>query len=1225
MPSELQPYVGPRPFEREERQRFFGRESESSELLSRVIAHPAVLLYSQSGAGKTSLLNASLIPLLEKEGFEILPTARVRGLAPKDIPAADISNLYVFNVLISWTGGTADPQSLAKMSIADYLNSEDRPIGREGMPAPRIAVFDQFEELFTFYPERWNERQNFFEQVSEALERDRLMRIIFVMREDYIAELDPYVSALPEKLRTRFRLERLREDAALEAVKEPLDGTGYSYAPRVAEQLVNNLLEVPVETAAGVSTVVGEFVEPVQLQVVCQTLWQKLDHSDSKEITLDQLKAFGDVDLALSHFYETAIVTVIRETGVNEGLLRRWFEHTLITTSRTRGTVFRGRQETGGIPNAAVDKLVDQHLIRGEVRGGARWYELTHDRLIEPIITSNQQWMLQRSGAEQTRQRLEKRAADWVRNGRPNSGLLDEAELLEARRWLESPNADDVGYSEALFALVQASRAAVEEASHERERLLFAEQQRRAEAEHALVEDQQRHIEAQKQASRRLRRLAAALAVMFLLAIATAVYGFNRSRLATSETQRAQQKEREATAALADVKKQKDLASQFAALANEEKVAADKQRLLAQAAQKEAEKQAKLAAAQKTAAEKNAAAVTEVARLKELETKRLAREAKEKALEDRARELNRDGRDFESAGSLSEAITKYEASEEKYREMGDLSEVSNALLNQARVYGRQQKYGQAEEKYEAALKFREEVEGVEGEGVATILNYLGVLYHNQDKYKDAEPLYRRALAIRKAKLAADDPYLVQSYRNLANLLWAQNKYEEAEPIYRQILTIREKSSDPNSADLALSLTDLGGLYFSRGKYTEAEPLYKRALTIYEAAKGDAALAQALLRLAGLYTEWGKFAEAEPLVLRALAIQDKAINRTPADPDIKYTDLATTINSLALIYYYQNKYAQAEPLYKRALDINKSIRGSDNAVVATYLHNLGLLYFIVGRYKDAEEYELNAKAIHKRLAVDNGDEATTDTVLARLYQALARYSEAERLHAQALDAVGRFSGKDHPDYAINLHYHAQFYVAVGRYSEAKELEMKAIDIFEKKSGPTYWRTSVSYTTLATVNVGQKNYAEAERLFKQALENLEKPSVLGPDHPEVANTLNGLARLYLIQDRLAEAEPLLKRSLAIREQVFGAGHPDVGANLNDYGVLYLKLSKYGEAEQYFKRALAVRENQLGLQHPSVAETLENYSALLRKTNRENEASQMEERAKAIRAKYPQVGVR
>ena len=256
MANDFQPYVGPRPFEREDGQRFYGREREANELLSRVVAHPALLLYSQSGAGKTSLLNASLIPLLEKEGFEVLPAARVRGLAPVNIVLEDISNLYSFNVLLSWAEGSVEPEALAKMRLAEFLNNSPRVSSKEG-PSPRIAVFDQFEELFTFYPERWSDREDFFDQVSEVLDADKMMRVIFVMREDYIAELDPYVFALPEKLRTRFRLERLREESALEAVQAPLVGTGYSFAEAnghplgVAEQLVNNLLKVPVETASG--------------------------------------------------------------------------------------------------------------------------------------------------------------------------------------------------------------------------------------------------------------------------------------------------------------------------------------------------------------------------------------------------------------------------------------------------------------------------------------------------------------------------------------------------------------------------------------------------------------------------------------------------------------------------------------------------------------------------------------------------------------------------------------------------------------------------------------------------------------------------------------------------------------------------------------------------------------------------------------------------------------
>jgi hypothetical protein len=68
---------------------------------------------------------------------------------------------------------------LANMRLADFLETTSRHPSREGA-APRIAVFDQFEELFTFYPERWSDREDFFDQVGEALEADRMMRVIFV-------------------------------------------------------------------------------------------------------------------------------------------------------------------------------------------------------------------------------------------------------------------------------------------------------------------------------------------------------------------------------------------------------------------------------------------------------------------------------------------------------------------------------------------------------------------------------------------------------------------------------------------------------------------------------------------------------------------------------------------------------------------------------------------------------------------------------------------------------------------------------------------------------------------------------------------------------------------------------------------------------------------------------------------------------------------------------------
>jgi hypothetical protein len=440
-PDSKNPYVGPRPFEVHERRLFFGRDWEAEELVALVVAHPAVLFYAQSGAGKSSLLNARIVPKLEaEEGCEVLPVARVRGDNPAGIQAEQIENLYAFNALLNWTEETAvTPEELINLSLAEFLNLLPHHSDKEGYPALRILIFDQFEELFTFYPERWPERERFFAQINEALVEDSLLRVLFVIREDYLAQLDPYLPLLPEHLRYRFRLERLRREAALAAVVGPLQGRGRSFAPGVAEALVAELLNIRVEDRAGqIIEAQGEFVEPVQLQVVCQSLWADLP-AEVTEITEVQLLAFGNVDQALTRFYERVLKNAVQQTRIRpksrreqvtaepetevaipyqgvirswldfvgeklvwegpfhepvllEWRLRNWFERELITPAGTRGLVYRGSKATGGVPNAAIDTLESNHLIRAEQRAGARWYELTHDRFIRPIQTSNINW-----------------------------------------------------------------------------------------------------------------------------------------------------------------------------------------------------------------------------------------------------------------------------------------------------------------------------------------------------------------------------------------------------------------------------------------------------------------------------------------------------------------------------------------------------------------------------------------------------------------------------------------------------------------------------------------------------------------------------------------------------------------------------------------------------------------------------------------------------------------
>jgi len=316
-------------------------------------------------------------------------------------------------------------------------------------------IFDRFEELFTSYPERWQDRRGFFEQIGAALEGNRLLRVLFCMSEEYLGEFDQHVSRLPGRSLTRFRLERLNRQTALACIREPLKETGTSYAPGVAEKLVTDLATVQIKTADGVSKFVGEFVEPSQLQFVCFTLWNSLPPTTT-EITESQLEAYGDVDRSLSSFYEEVIARTAQATGINEGTLRRWLESTLITENDSRALIFRGHQHTASLPNEVIDELERQHFIRVELRGGERWYELSHDRFIQPIKESNRKWLLHFSGTEARLVQLEAQAAAWHAHGRDIATLLKDSELEEMNAFI-SRGGRDIRYSDTVAAFLNAS------------------------------------------------------------------------------------------------------------------------------------------------------------------------------------------------------------------------------------------------------------------------------------------------------------------------------------------------------------------------------------------------------------------------------------------------------------------------------------------------------------------------------------------------------------------------------------------------------------------------------------------------------------------------------------------------------------------------------------------------------------------------------------------------
>ena len=116
-----------------------------------------------------------------------------------------------------------------------------------------------------------------------------------------------------------------------------------------------------------------------------------------------------------------------------------------------------------------------------------------------------------------------------------------------------------------------------------------------------------------------------------------------------------------------------------------------------------------------------------------------------------------------------------------------------------------------------------------------------------------------------------------------------------------------------------------------------------------------------------------------------------------------------------------------------------------------------------------------------------------------------------------------------------------YSGQGDHKRALELEQKALEILRPFDAPA--ATNKVLNDMGQTYSALGDYAAAEPVMRQALATCEK--TYGPDHPEMAYSLNNLALLLEDKGDYAAAEPLFRRALAIDTKALGADHPNTQA--------------------------------------------------------------------------------
>lgn len=406
-PGTDNPFPGPKPYRRSQKDLFFGRSEEIDELTSLVLSTSAVLVYAQSGWGKSSLLEAGLRPNLEALGYRVLKAVHCNQVNEKLTGAVQLTE-----------GETSTPPNpFTELVYRTVLREGTLPPGRRDLeqlaaclrnadgPTYTLLILDQFEGIF-FDQALWRERSEFLAQLRRALDANSWLRTILSIRSDYLASLLPHERDLPGQMLIRCELESLSESAAREAIGLAFKRTGVPLGDDEMDSVLNRLLSIDTGQDAPPSR--AQYVNLIQLQILCRRLWQAKSARKAKPGRFSDADAPGGsqmlqeptADLAdyMQAFVSEKVANVARLTPSDEGAVRRWLEDQLITPGGRRAVVLVDTEQTAGLPLDVVGELEEARLIEIEQRNQSRYAELTHDSMVAAVQDSNNRWVKRRRG-----------------------------------------------------------------------------------------------------------------------------------------------------------------------------------------------------------------------------------------------------------------------------------------------------------------------------------------------------------------------------------------------------------------------------------------------------------------------------------------------------------------------------------------------------------------------------------------------------------------------------------------------------------------------------------------------------------------------------------------------------------------------------------------------------------------------------------------------------------
>jgi WD40 repeat protein len=511
------PYRGLQFFREEDAAFFAGRTAFADQLLHFTRGKDLVVVVGPSGSGKSSVVQAGLLPRLRREREK---TWDVVTFTPGSDPFHRLAS-----ALIPFL--EPDKDEVERLEEAEELGANlaggrtrveavfNRVIEKSNGTGRVLLVADQFEELFTLTPEPG--RRPFAQALLRAL-GNAPFTLLVTLRADFYSQIITLDRALSDRLApAQVNLGALTLAELRESITEPAKLVGLEFEPGLVERLL--------------ADVGGEPGHLPLLEFALTELWQR------REGKVVANRAYNEIGCVTGVLARRAEAEFARLRPEEQTAVRRLFSR-LVRVARPEEAGEDTRQRThlsdaDAVERRVASELADARLLvtGGDAHNGNLSVEIAHEALIRNWdrlrgwLNEDREFLL-------WRQRSQVQVGEWKEHRQDVGYLLRGVPLSEAESWLLG-RPQDLTDAEQHFILESVALRKREWAEEEQRRQAEIENAKRLKeaAEATAVAEQQRAAEQARRATV-LRRSALALGVMLMLAFAAVVIAFWQRSLA---------------------------------------------------------------------------------------------------------------------------------------------------------------------------------------------------------------------------------------------------------------------------------------------------------------------------------------------------------------------------------------------------------------------------------------------------------------------------------------------------------------------------------------------------------------------------------------------------------------------------------------------------------------------------------------------------------------------